>query len=158
MRSSTFFFLFFLFLLFVSIGMAWILKLSGLTLTNKTIKWLACPCQEDVWYSRSFMREEMQEFALNVLHELSKKMARNNTCHANQIYASFIWPSMLAIFFDLTSFFDLQEWVPTRDKKKKKKVCLYVRQRDRKELNCMKSRKREKKKKQGTRLYEAQVL
>ena len=55
------------------------------------------------------MREEMQELALNVLHELSKKMARNNTCHANQIHASFIWPSMLAIFFDLTSFFDLQE-------------------------------------------------
>ena len=34
-----------------------------------------------------------------------------------------------------------------RLKKKKEKVCLYVRQRDRKELNYMKSRKREKKKK-----------
>ena len=38
-------------------------------------------------------------------------------------------------------------------RKKKKKECLYVRQIDRKELDCMK-----KKKKQGTRLYEAQVL
>ena len=38
---------------------------------------------------------------------------------------------MFAIFFDLTSFFDLQEWVPTGDLKKKKK---------------------------GTRLYETQVL
>ena len=40
---------------------------------------------------------------------------------------------------------------------KKKKECLYVRQRDRKELD-MKSREREKKKKQDTRLYKARVL
>ena len=39
-------------------------------------------------------------------------------------------------------------------RKKKKKECLYVRQIDRKELDCMKK----KKKKQGTQLYEARVL
>ena len=78
---------------------------------------------------------------------------------------------MLAIFFYLTSFFDLQEWVPTGDKKikknkkkKEKKIeCLYVRQRDRKELDYMKIRKRAKKKKKkgkkkGTKLYETRVL
>ena len=36
------------------------------------------------------MREEMQELALIVFHELSKKMARDNTWHANQIHASFL--------------------------------------------------------------------
>ena len=36
---------------------------------------------------------------------------------------------MFAIFFDLTSFFDLQEWVPTGDLKKKKKKRI---------LDCMK--------------------
>ena len=40
------------------------------------------------------MREEMQELALNVLHELSKKMASNNTGHANQIHASFLLAEM----------------------------------------------------------------
>ena len=38
------------------------------------------------------MREEMQELALNVLHELSKKMAK--TWHANQIHASFLMAEM----------------------------------------------------------------
>ena len=59
-------------------------------INQQTIKCLTCPCQEDAWYSRSFMYEEMQELALNVLHELSKKMARNNTWYANQIHASFL--------------------------------------------------------------------
>ena len=40
------------------------------------------------------MCEEMQELALNVLHELSKKMAKSNTWHANQIYASFLLAKM----------------------------------------------------------------
>ena len=65
-----------------------------LDISQQTIKWLACPCQEDAWYSRSFMCEEMQELTLNVLYELSKKMARNNTLHANQIHASFLLAEM----------------------------------------------------------------
>ena len=40
------------------------------------------------------MREEMQELALNVLYELLKKMAKNNTWHANQIHASFLLAEM----------------------------------------------------------------
>ena len=40
------------------------------------------------------MRQEMQKLALNVLHELLKKMARNNTWHANQIHASFLLAEM----------------------------------------------------------------
>ena len=28
-----------------------------LDISQQTIKWLACPCQEDAWYSRSFMCE-----------------------------------------------------------------------------------------------------
>ena len=36
----------------------------------------------------------MQELALNVLHELSKKIASNNTWHANQIHASFLLAEM----------------------------------------------------------------
>jgi len=40
------------------------------------------------------MREKMQELALNIFHELSKKMARNNTWHANQIHASFLLAEM----------------------------------------------------------------
>ena len=52
-------------------------KLSGLTLANKPLNGLQAHVKKI--YSRSFMREEMQELALNVLYELSKKMARNNT-------------------------------------------------------------------------------
>ena len=40
------------------------------------------------------MREEVQGLVVNVLHELSKKMAKNNTWHANQIHASFLLAEM----------------------------------------------------------------
>ena len=103
------------FLLFVYVGMAWIVKLSGLTLANKPLNDLHA--REDTCYSRSFMRKEMQELVLNVLHELSKKVTKSNTWHANQIHASFLlakmetlWPQMLAIFFDLTSFMKVMKF------------------------------------------------
>ena len=67
-----FFFFFFPFLLFVFVGITWIVKLNGLILVNKPLNGLHA-CQEDAWYSRSFMHEEMLELALNVFHELSKK-------------------------------------------------------------------------------------
>ena len=58
---------------------------------------------------------------------------------------------MLAIFFDLTSFFDLQEWVPMGDLKKKKKKrrrrrrkSAFTWDRDIKEHDCMKKKKKKK--------------
>ena len=36
-----------------------------------------------------------------------KEDGQDNTLHANQIHAYFLWPYMLGNFFDLSSFFDL---------------------------------------------------
>ena len=49
---------------------------------------------KDAWYSRSLKREEMQELALNVLRELTEKMAHINTWRANQIHGSFLLAEM----------------------------------------------------------------
>ena len=68
---------------------------------------------------------------------------------------------MLAIFFDLASFFDLQEWVPMGDLKKKKKKSASTWDKEiEKNLTIWKVEKGKKKKKEkkSTRLYEAQVL
>ena len=70
------FFLFFFFSTFCFYWNGLNNQTQWLDISQQTIKWLTCPCQEDAWYSRSFMREEMQELAWNVLHELSKKMVR----------------------------------------------------------------------------------
>ena len=80
-------------IIFFHVGMAWIVKLSGLILANKSLNGLRAHVKKmhDI-QEVSCVREEMQELTLNVLHELSKKMARNNIWHANQIYASFLWP------------------------------------------------------------------
>ena len=50
---------------------------------------------------------------------------------------------MLAILFDLTrvSFYGRKKEKKKKKKKEKKKECLYVRPRDRKELDCMKKKK-----------------
>ena len=101
----------------------------------------------------------MQKFALNVLHELSKKMARITPYMPTKFMLLFFGHICLA--FSLTcqvsltckSEFlrEIKKIFKKKKKKKKKKECLYVRQRDGKELDCMKKEKKRRRRRRRRR-------
>ena len=150
-------FLFSHFLLFVSVGMAWIVKLSGLTLAYKPLNGLHAHVRK---------MHNIQEVSCvkkcKSLHLMFFTNCQNRwlgTTPNMQTKFMLLFFGHKCLLFSLTCKSEFLQEIKKKKKKKvkkkeRKKECLYMRQRDRKELDCMKK----KKKKKGTWLYEAWVL
>ena len=139
--QSNNFFLFF-FILFFFLGMTWIVKLSGLTLSNKPLNGLHAMHDIQEVSCVKKCKSLHQMFFMNCQRRWPGTTPDIQTKFMLLFFGHKCLPFSLTWQVSLTCKSEfLRENKKLKKKKKKKKECLYVRQRDRKDLDCMKSRK-----------------